>query len=83
MSIGFRKWPNPAHLEQHHLWRLSKPDGRTCSACLRQVPHGIELVIFFKGELLWSEVLKDSREAGALADETGTLWEEKGWSADA
>ncbi len=64
VSIGFTRLPNPAHLQQHLLWRLSKPDGRTVSACLRQVPHGTELVIFFKGDLLWSEVFTDSREAG-------------------
>ena len=71
MAIGFHRLPNPAHIKQHVLWRLAKPGGRTVSACLRQVRQGIELVIFFKGELLWSEVFTDSREARALADSTG------------
>ena len=46
VSIGFTRLPNPAHVKQHVLWRLSKAGGRTVSACLRQVPHGTELVIF-------------------------------------
>ena len=58
-----------------------KADGRTVSACLRQVPHGTELVIFFNGELLWSEVLVDSRRAGTLAEDTKRRWEARGWAS--
>jgi hypothetical protein len=42
------------------------------------VPHGIELVIFFKGELLWSEVFRDSREGGVGRLDAASL-EAKGW----
>jgi hypothetical protein len=71
---------NPKDLPQHVLWALGKPDGRTLRAAVRQVPQGIELVIFFKGELRWSEVFADSRQAGAQADAIRREWEARGWA---
>ncbi len=84
MAIGFTRLPDPKAIAQHHLWTLQKPDGRTVRASLRRVPHGVELLILYNGELHWSEVRTDSRAAGELADETRREWEARGWmSADA
>jgi len=81
VAIGFHRLPNPKHIKQHVLWTLSKLDGRTVTASVRQVPHGTELIIVFKGELLWSEVFTDSRNAGVLADSTRRDWEANGWTS--
>jgi hypothetical protein len=68
MSVGFAERRNPEHIPEHNLWTLTK-NGKTAEARVRQVPFGIELRIYHNGSFLRSEVSRDGRTAGGLAEE--------------
>lgn len=67
MAIGFSTRVKPLAIPEHHLWTLHK-DGHTVEARTRMTPLGPELRIYEGGELLWSQVHRDGRAVGDLAD---------------
>lgn len=68
MSVGFSKPRNPEHSPEHSLWVLRK-DSRAAEARVRMVPLGPELRIYFCGRFLRSEVVRDGRNVGDVAEE--------------
>lgn len=82
MSVGFSRPANPLAIPEHHLWTLRK-DGNTIEARTRMTPLGPELRIYEGGELLWSQVPRDGRELGELADRERQDYEARGYAQDA
>jgi hypothetical protein len=80
MSVGFSKQKNPAAVPEHHLWTLRKPDGRTVEARTRMTPLGPELRIYYKGDFLRSQIPRDGRAVGELADHAERDWRARGWT---
>lgn len=78
MSVGFAEPRNPDHIPEHNLWTLTK-NGKTAEARVRQVPFGIELRIYHNGSFLRSEVSRDGRTAGELAEEAKQAWVASRW----
>jgi hypothetical protein len=80
MSVGFSKRPDHRAIPEHPLWTLQKGK-RTAEARTRMTPLGPELRIYYNGELLRSEIPRDGREVGALAEEARQAWIARGWMA--
>lgn len=79
MSVGFSRARNPRAIPEYHLWRLKK-GARVAEARTRMTPLGPELLIYVGGELVWSQVLRDGRDVGALSDERRQAFLGRGWS---
>lgn len=77
MSIAFSKPRQPEAIPEHSLWTLTK-DTRT-EAHVRMTPGGIELRFYVHGELIWSQLFRDGRELGALAEQKQAEFEALGW----
>ena len=58
---------NPEHIPEHSLWVFRKGD-RTAEARTRRVPAGPELRIYYNGAFLRSEVVRDGRNLGEVAE---------------
>lgn len=87
VSVGFAKARDPRKIPEHSLWTLHK-NGRTAEARTRMVPAGPELRIYVTSrqtmeptDLLWSQVMRDGRAIGDLADEKKREFEARGWAA--
>ena len=81
MRVGFSKQPNPVALPEHFLWTLQK-GARVVEARTRMTPIGPELRIYHNGELLWSQVPRDGREVGELAEQERRDYEARGYGGD-
>ena len=77
-TVAFSILHNPDDIPEHHLWRLRKDD-RTAEARTRMLPAGPELRIYYNGTFLRSEVVRDDRNVGDVADEAKAEWLERGW----
>jgi hypothetical protein len=66
-------------IAEHFLWRLHK-DGRTVEARTRMVELGAELRIYSNGELLWSQVPRDGRDVGAIAERERSDYVSRGYT---
>jgi len=77
MSVGFSKPRNPEHIPEHS-WVLRKGD-RTAEARTRMVPAGPKLRIYYNGAFLRSEVVRDGRNVGDVAEEAKAEWQARGW----
>jgi len=90
MAVRLTSPPNPQHLPEHVLWTMRK-GGRIAEARTRMVPIGDglpELRVYMSNgptvkvtDLLWSQTLKDGRDAGALAEERKSAFLSRGWAA--
>lgn len=60
---------------------LRKGD-RTAEARVRMVPLGPELRIYYRGAFLRSEVVRDGRNVGDVAEEAKADWLTRGWVAE-
>jgi hypothetical protein len=80
MAIGFTPQSTPPPEPEHTLWVRHK-DTREVRAVLRGYPHGVELRLIYKGELLWARLFPPDDQAGveAAADDTLRDWEALDW----
>jgi hypothetical protein len=78
MSVGFAKPRNPEHIPEHSSWVLRKGD-RIAEARTRMVPAGPELRIYYCGKFHRSEVVRDGRNVGEVAEEAKAEWLARGW----
>ena len=79
ISVGFAKPRNPEHIPEHSLWCFER--GRTVEARVRMVSLGPELHIYYNGTFLRSEVVRDGRNLGDVAEEAKAEWLARGWIA--
>ena len=70
--------PQPA---EHSLWVLTK-DGRRVEARTQMRPVGAELHIYCDGAMLRSEVVRDGRNVGDVAEAAKADWLTCGWVAE-
>ena len=80
MSVGLSEPRNPDHIPEHSLCVLRK-DSRTAEARVRMVPAGPELHIYYNGQFLRSEVVRDGRNVGDVAEEAKAGWLARGMSS--
>ena len=81
MSVGIVPPRNPEHIPEHRLWVLRKGE-KTAEAQTRMVPAGPELRIYFNGQFLRSEVVRDGRNVGDVTEEAKADWLARGWVAE-
>ena len=80
MAISFTPRSSPPPAPEHVLW-VRRKDCREVRAVLRAYPHGIELRLIYKNELLWSRLFPpyDQAALDAAADASLQDWEALGW----
>jgi hypothetical protein len=80
MTVRLTGPANPQHLPEHVLWTLRK-GGRIAEARTRIVPVGEglpELRIYYNGQFLRSEVVRDGRNVGDVAEGAKAAWLARG-----
>jgi hypothetical protein len=84
VSVGFSRPQRPVALPEHVLWTLQRA-GRVVESRTRMTPLGPELRVYVSSretgelELLWSQVPRDGREVGELADQERKDHERRGY----
>ena len=77
-SVAISLLRNLEDTPEHHLWTLRKDD-TTAEARTRMVPAGFELCLYYNGTFLRSEIVRDDRNIGDVADAAKAEWLERGW----
>jgi hypothetical protein len=84
VTIGFQHSAPNVPRSDALLWRVTK-DTRNAQSVVRVIPHGRELIVTVKGDLVWSRLFRpdeDVRELTRMADGCRVDFERVGWVRD-